>query len=62
MSSKRTFLVEGGDHALSSVQQTQTVIDWTVERAEALRDGTAAHFSHSKLGENRGIPVASTAN
>jgi hypothetical protein len=63
MGAKRTFLLlEGGDHTFSSMQQTQTVIDWTVEWAEALRDTTAAQFSHSKLGGNSGIPVASTAN
>jgi pimeloyl-ACP methyl ester carboxylesterase len=63
MGSKRTFLlVEGGDHTFSSKPQTQKVIDWTVEWAEALHDGTAAQFSHSKSGENRGIPVTSIAD
>ena len=63
MVSKRIFLmVEGGDHTFSSMPQTQKVIDWTVEWAEALRDGRAAQFSHSKLGENRGIPVTSIAD
>jgi pimeloyl-ACP methyl ester carboxylesterase len=63
MGSKRTFLmVEGGDHTFSSKPQTDQVIDWTVEWAEALREGTAAQFSHSKLGDNRGIPVTSIAD
>jgi alpha-beta hydrolase superfamily lysophospholipase len=63
MGSKRIFLmVESGDHTFSSMRQTQTVIGWTVEWAEALRDGAAAQFSHSKLGGNSGIPVASSAN
>jgi hypothetical protein len=63
MGAKRIFLmVEKGDHTFSSRPQTRTVIDWTVEWAEALRDGRAAQFSHSKLGDNRGIPVTSTAD
>ena len=63
MGSKRIFLmVEGGDHTFSSMKQTQTVIEWTVEWAQGLRDGTAAQYSHSKLGENRGIPVTSIAD
>jgi pimeloyl-ACP methyl ester carboxylesterase len=63
MGSKRTFvLLEGGDHTFSSMAQTEKVIDWTVEWAEALRDGKAAQFEHSNLGGNRGISVASTAN
>jgi pimeloyl-ACP methyl ester carboxylesterase len=63
MGAKRIFLmVEGGDHTFSSMKQTQTVIEWTVEWAEALRDGRAAQFTHSNLGENRGIPVTSIAD
>lgn len=63
MGSKRRFvLLEGGDHTFSSGAQTQCVIDWTVEWAEALRDGTKAQFKQSNLGENRGISVASIAN
>jgi pimeloyl-ACP methyl ester carboxylesterase len=63
MGSKRIFLmVEGGDHTFSSKPQTDQVIAWTVEWAEALRQGTAVQFSHSKLGENRGIPVTSIAD
>jgi fermentation-respiration switch protein FrsA (DUF1100 family) len=63
MGSKRKFLlVEGGDHTFSSMPQTHTVIDWTVAWAEALRDGKPAQFLHSKLGENRGIPVTSIAD
>jgi pimeloyl-ACP methyl ester carboxylesterase len=63
MGSKRIFLmVESGDHTFSSKPQTDQVIDWTVEWAEALRDGTAAQFSVSKMGENRGIPVTSVAD
>ena len=62
MGSKRIFLMlEGGDHTFSSKPQTDQVIAWTVEWANALRDGTPAQFSHSKLGENRGIPVTSIA-
>jgi pimeloyl-ACP methyl ester carboxylesterase len=63
MGGKRKFLmVEGGDHTFSSKPQTDKVIDWTVEWAEALRDGTAAQFSHFKSGENRGIPITSIAD
>jgi uncharacterized protein len=63
MGSKRIFLlVEGGDHTFSSMKQTQTVIEWTVEWAKALRGGTVAQFSHSNLGDNRGIPVTSIAD
>jgi hypothetical protein len=62
MGSKRIFLmVEGGDHTFSSMAQTQKVIDWSVEWAEALRDGVPAKFSYSNLGDNRGIPVTSIA-
>ena len=63
MGAKRKFLmVEGGDHTFSSKPQTDKVIGWTVEWAEALRDGAAAQFSHFKSGENRGIPVTSIAD
>jgi hypothetical protein len=63
MGSKRIFLmVEGGDHTFSSKHQTQTVMEWTLEWAEALRDGRAAQFSHSNLEGNRGIPVTSIAD
>jgi len=63
MGARRQFLmVEGGDHTFSSKAQTDEVIAWTVEWAEALRDGRAAQFSHFKSGENRGIPVTSIAD
>ena len=63
MGSQRTFVVlDGGDHTFSSMAQTQTVIDWTVEWAEALRDGKAAQYSQYKLEENRGIPATSVAD
>ena len=63
MGSKRTLLLlEGGDHTFSSKPQTEKVIDWTVEWAGALRNGTTAQFSNSKSGGNRGIPVASIAD
>jgi pimeloyl-ACP methyl ester carboxylesterase len=63
MGTKRNFvLLEGGDHTFSSKPQTDQVIAWTVEWAQALRDGAAAQFSHSRLGDNRGIPVTSVAD
>ncbi|MGC2193644.1 MAG: alpha/beta fold hydrolase [Terriglobales bacterium] len=62
MGERRKFLMlDGGDHTFSSRAQTEKVIEWTVEWAEALRDGRAAHYSYSKLEENRGIPVTSIA-
>jgi pimeloyl-ACP methyl ester carboxylesterase len=63
MGAQRIFLmVEGGDHTFSSMPQTEKVVRWTVEWAEALRDNTAVQFSYSKSGENRGIPVTSVAD
>ena len=63
MGEKRKFLmVEGGDHTFSSKAQTDQVIDWTVEWAEAGRDGRTVQYSHFKSGDNRGIPVTSVAD
>lgn len=63
MGEKRKFLmVEGGDHTFSSKAQTEQVIDWTVEWAEAARDGRTAQYSQFKSGDNRGIPVTSVAD
>jgi pimeloyl-ACP methyl ester carboxylesterase len=63
MGAKRTLLlVDDGDHTFSSKLQTEKVIDWTVMWAEASRDGTAAQFSDSKSGGNRGIPVTPIAD
>ena len=62
MGERRKFLIlDGGDHTFSSRAQTEKVIEWTVEWAEAMRDDRAAHYSYSKLEENRGIPVTSIA-
>ncbi|HEY7616795.1 MAG TPA: alpha/beta fold hydrolase [Terriglobales bacterium] len=63
MGSRRTLLLmENGDHTFSSLQQTEKLIAWTVEWAEGLRDGSQAQFAYSKVGVNRGIPVASIAD
>jgi hypothetical protein len=60
-SRRRLLTVHGGDHTFSSRKQTEQVIEWTVEWAEALRDGRVAQYSCSKLEENRGISTTSIA-
>jgi alpha-beta hydrolase superfamily lysophospholipase len=54
-------LLEGGDHTFSSMQQTKQMVQWTVEWAEALRDGVKAQIEFSKTGETRGISTTSVA-
>jgi pimeloyl-ACP methyl ester carboxylesterase len=62
MAPRRTFLmVEGGDHTFSSIVQTNQVIEYTVEWAEAFRDRRAEQFTKLISGEKRDIPVASIA-